>query len=171
MPAPPLAAAANNPLVDTLLEFLEAFIHQVLFVRELYSPELFERQRLYGIAVRRARHPELAAYIADAVGGLRVSLTALLMPTRSDSRGSRVPSTALYGSAWHMSWLCGQPVLGIADGVMCTVCRQPCCPSCLQGPLVSGSLAKVAIVVLDPQRQPEERFLVEPQVGPLPARP
>lgn len=103
MPAPPLAAAANNPLVDTLLEFLEAFIHQVLFVRELYSPELFERQRLYGIAVRRARHPELAAYIADAVGGLR-------------------------------------------------------------GPLVSGSLAKVAIVVLDPQRQPVERFLVEPQL-------
>lgn len=74
MPAPPqAAAAANTQLVDTLLEFLEAFIHQVLFVRELYSPELFERQRLYGIAVRRARHPELSAYIADAVSGLRVS--------------------------------------------------------------------------------------------------
>ncbi|KAL4436143.1 hypothetical protein ABPG77_005591 [Micractinium sp. CCAP 211/92] len=103
MPAPPLAAAANTPLVDALLEFLEAFIHQVLFVREIYSPELFERQRLYGIAVRRARHPELAAYIASAVAGLR-------------------------------------------------------------GPLASGSLAKVAIVVLGPQHQPVERFVFEPRL-------
>lgn len=66
-------ATVRDCLVDVLLEFLEALVHQVLFVRELYSPELFERQRLYGIAVRRARHPELAAYVADAVAGLRVS--------------------------------------------------------------------------------------------------
>ncbi|KAL4422389.1 hypothetical protein ABPG75_008586 [Micractinium tetrahymenae] len=103
MPAEPPAAAAHTPLVDALLEFLEAFIHQVLFVRELYSPELFERQRLYGIAVRRARHPELAAYIADTVAGLR-------------------------------------------------------------GPLASGSLVKVAIVVLGPQRKPVERFVFEPRL-------
>lgn len=63
---------AGDSLVDVLLEFLEALVHQVLFVRELYSPELFERQRLYGIAVRRARHPDLAAYISDAVAGLKV---------------------------------------------------------------------------------------------------
>ena len=65
-------AAARDSLVDVLLEFLEALVHQVLFVRELYAPELFERQRLYGIAVRRSRHPDLNAYIAGAVGGLRV---------------------------------------------------------------------------------------------------
>jgi mitotic spindle assembly checkpoint protein MAD2B len=64
----------GDSLVDVLLEFLEALIHQVLFIRQLYSPELFERQRLYGIAVRRSRHPELNAYIADAVAGLRVRL-------------------------------------------------------------------------------------------------
>lgn len=70
MPTPP--AAARDSLVDVLLEFFEALVHQVLFVRELYSAELFERQRLYGIAVRRARHPDLAAYVSDAVAGLRV---------------------------------------------------------------------------------------------------
>lgn len=71
-----MPAAAPDPardsLVDVLLEFLEALVHQVLFVRELYAHELFERQRLYGIAVRRSRHPDLNAYIADAVAGLRV---------------------------------------------------------------------------------------------------
>jgi len=70
------AAPAQQPgsLVEVLLEFLEALVHQVLFVRELYSPQLFERQRLYGIAVRRARHPDLAAYIASAVAGLKVGV-------------------------------------------------------------------------------------------------
>ena len=66
------AAGGRDSLVDVLLEFLEALVHQVLFVRELYAPELFERKRLYGIAVRRARHPDLATYISDAVAGLRV---------------------------------------------------------------------------------------------------
>lgn len=72
MPGGAAAPAARDSLVDVLLEFLEALVHQVLFVRELYAPELFERQRLYGIAVRRSRHPDLNAYIAGAVGGLRV---------------------------------------------------------------------------------------------------
>jgi hypothetical protein len=64
----------GDSLVDVLLEFLEALVHQILFVRELYSPELFERQRLYGIAVRRSRHPELNSYISEAVAGLKVRL-------------------------------------------------------------------------------------------------
>lgn len=71
----PAAAPPSPPpllLLEVLLEFLEALVHQVLFVRELYAPELFQRQRLYSIAVRRARHPDLASYIADAVAGLRV---------------------------------------------------------------------------------------------------
>lgn len=73
MPAGAAApAAARDSLVDVLLEFLEALVHQVLFVRELYAAELFQRQRLYGIAVRRSRHPELNAYISGVVGGLRV---------------------------------------------------------------------------------------------------
>jgi mitotic spindle assembly checkpoint protein MAD2B len=58
--------------VDVLLEFIEAVIHQVLFVRELYSADLFERRRLYGIAVRRARHPELCDYISEVVASLKV---------------------------------------------------------------------------------------------------
>ena len=69
-------ATAKVEAPDTVFarDYNEALVHQVLFVRELYSQELFERQRLYGIAVRRARHPDLAAYVADAVAGLRVGV-------------------------------------------------------------------------------------------------
>jgi len=65
-------------LIDILIEFLEAFVHEVLFVRELYSETAFERQRLYGIAVRRARHPELASYIQDTILSLRVRQSIML---------------------------------------------------------------------------------------------
>lgn len=56
-----------------LLEALEAIVHQLLFVRQLYPAELFERQQLYGVAVRRSRHPELNSYIAEVVGSLKAS--------------------------------------------------------------------------------------------------
>ena len=72
-------------LIEILLEFLEAFVHQVLFLREVYSPLAFERQRLYGIAIKRSRHPELNEYIKDAVAGLKVrcrSLALLCIPRR-----------------------------------------------------------------------------------------
>lgn len=55
-----------------LCECLEAIVHQLLFVRQLYSPELFERQRLYGVAVRKSRHPELNQYISEVVSSLQV---------------------------------------------------------------------------------------------------
>jgi hypothetical protein len=62
----------DDLVVDLCLEFLEAFIHQALYQREIYSPSLFERRRLYGIAVRRARHPELVQYIQEIVANLKV---------------------------------------------------------------------------------------------------
>jgi hypothetical protein len=68
-----------DPLViDVLLEFLEAFVHQLLFVRGVYASQLFERRRLYGIAIRRARHPDLCSYVSDVVASLRVSSGACL---------------------------------------------------------------------------------------------
>jgi len=58
--------------LEILLEFLEVFVHQVLTVRKLYSADVFERQRLYGIAVKRARHPELVNYIRETILSLKV---------------------------------------------------------------------------------------------------
>ena len=67
----------QEELVDAVCEFLEAAVHVYLFARGLYSRDLFERQRLYGIDVRKARHPELCAYIASVIANLRVSCLRL----------------------------------------------------------------------------------------------
>jgi hypothetical protein len=77
-------------------EFLEALVHNILYVRAIYSegmcdvhvhvdggrvlmaqqqqqrqqqhtPALFLRARLYGIPVRMSRHPELNQYIRDSI--------------------------------------------------------------------------------------------------------
>jgi hypothetical protein len=62
----------DDLVLDLCLEFLQAFIHQALYQREIYSSSLFERRRLYGIVIRRARHPELAQYIQEIVASLKV---------------------------------------------------------------------------------------------------
>lgn len=64
--------SARDTIRDIILEFLEAYIHQILYVRGVYSSELFEARQLYGISVWKARHPELCSYIGEAVSGLKV---------------------------------------------------------------------------------------------------
>lgn len=56
-----------------LCEFIEATVHEVLHLRGIYSPDLFQRQRLYNIAVRKSRHPKLNDYIHGVVQSIRVS--------------------------------------------------------------------------------------------------
>mmetsp|Transcript_63940 Transcript_63940/g.151239 ORF Transcript_63940/g.151239 Transcript_63940/m.151239 type:complete len:189 (-) Transcript_63940:576-1142(-) len=61
---------ARTSLSDTgvvLRDFLEVAIHSILFVREIYPADLFQRCRKYGVPVRQSRHPSLNQYIADAV--------------------------------------------------------------------------------------------------------
>ena len=67
-------ANVDTGLIQVLCEYLEAFVHQVLYHRYLYAADLFSRHRLYGIAVKKARHPQLSAYIAQVVGSLKVRL-------------------------------------------------------------------------------------------------
>jgi mitotic spindle assembly checkpoint protein MAD2B len=67
-----LMSTDRDQVVEVLLEFLEAVLHQLLFVRQVYSPELFERQRLYGVVVRKSRHPDLNQYVHEVVSSLKV---------------------------------------------------------------------------------------------------
>lgn len=62
----------GDVLVDIIVDFLVAFTHQVLYYRNLYPPSIFERRRLYNIAVQRARHPDLCSYIQNTIDGLKV---------------------------------------------------------------------------------------------------
>ena len=51
-----------------LAEFFEVAVHQVLFARNIYPHPLFERRCMYGVPVWMSRHPDLNAYIAEAIG-------------------------------------------------------------------------------------------------------
>ena len=63
-----------SAIIGTVLEFVDCLVHQLLHLRKLYSADLFERQRLYGIAVHRSRHPDLNDYINTVVESLQVHL-------------------------------------------------------------------------------------------------
>eukprot|EP00053_Salpingoeca_punica_P013293 m.119905 g.119905 ORF g.119905 m.119905 type:complete len:211 (+) comp16164_c0_seq1:86-718(+) len=54
-------------VANILCEFLEVAINSILYVRNVYPPEVFERQKKYNIPVQMARHPDLKKYIADIV--------------------------------------------------------------------------------------------------------
>eukprot|EP00937_MAST-01D_sp_MAST-1D-sp2_P004199 g4199.t1 len=59
--------AAAGEEMPPLVEFLEVAVHQVLYARAVYPPELFERRAIYGVPVWMSRHPDLNRYVGDAV--------------------------------------------------------------------------------------------------------
>lgn len=61
-------------LLEAICEYLEAVTHEILYRRAVYSPDIFERERLYGIALHKSRHPELNLYISDSILSIKVSL-------------------------------------------------------------------------------------------------
>ena len=62
----------TQEFVHVFCEFVEAVIHQILHLRRIYKPELFERHRLYGITTRKSRHPDLNEYIHSIAISLKV---------------------------------------------------------------------------------------------------
>ena len=60
--------------VELVSEFIEAVTHEILYRRGLYDPNIFERERLYGIALHKSRHPDLNIYISDSIISLKVCL-------------------------------------------------------------------------------------------------
>ncbi|RUS23393.1 DNA-binding protein [Endogone sp. FLAS-F59071] len=57
----------HSDVVNIFCEFLEIAFHQILFIREIYPSDLFERRKKYNVPVQMSRHPGLNAYICDAV--------------------------------------------------------------------------------------------------------
>ncbi|KAI0756843.1 DNA-binding protein [Daedaleopsis nitida] len=67
--------ASHAPLtfsqaVRAIAEFIEVAIHTILYLRQVYPPDLFVRRRKYDTAVFQSRHPALNDYIAGAVRAL-----------------------------------------------------------------------------------------------------
>ena len=95
-----------------LCEFIEAIIHEVLHLRAIYPAELFTRQRLYNIAVRKSRHPKLNDYIHGVVQSIKV-------------RSPR-PWWRIVG-AWS-SWLLVDRSCGV-NIAMCSISEPACTPT------------------------------------------
>ena len=70
------ARIANEVPAELVCEFLEVVTHEILYLRKIYTREIFERERLYGIVVHKSRHPELNLYVSDALLSLKVSSQA-----------------------------------------------------------------------------------------------
>jgi hypothetical protein len=66
----------KSALIDAVLEFLSAAVHTVLKARNVYSAELFENRRLYGISVSQCRHPDVCLYVGTVLGNLKVGGSA-----------------------------------------------------------------------------------------------
>ncbi|XP_024372421.1 DNA polymerase zeta processivity subunit [Physcomitrium patens] len=63
--------ADQGDVAALFCEFLEVCIHQLLSVREVYPPAIFERRRYFNVPVQWARHPDLREYIHSAVSNLQ----------------------------------------------------------------------------------------------------
>ncbi|KAL4070598.1 DNA-binding protein [Scleroderma citrinum] len=56
-----------NQTVKVIAEFIEVAIHTILYVRQIYPPDLFVRRKKYDTPVYQSRHPSLNDYISGAV--------------------------------------------------------------------------------------------------------
>lgn len=59
---------------NLICEFLEVCFHAILYIREIYPPEIFHRKRHFGVPVRMSKHPEVNKYISDLIDGIRTWL-------------------------------------------------------------------------------------------------
>ena len=57
---------------DLICEYCEAATHEILYLRSIYDRDIFQRERLYGIALHKSRHPDLNQYISESVFSLKV---------------------------------------------------------------------------------------------------
>ena len=73
-----MQAETPNWVTDLICEFLEAVTHEILFLRRIYDRDIFARQRLYDIAVHKARHPDLSEFISTTLLSLKVRIRCYL---------------------------------------------------------------------------------------------
>lgn len=60
---------------------VEVAIHTILFVRQVYPPDIFVRRKKYETPVYQSRHPALNEYISGAVKAVRDELELVRFST------------------------------------------------------------------------------------------
>eukprot|EP01128_Nolandella_sp_AFSM9_P003107 TRINITY_DN13585_c0_g1_i1.p1 TRINITY_DN13585_c0_g1~~TRINITY_DN13585_c0_g1_i1.p1 ORF type:complete len:200 (+),score=33.81 TRINITY_DN13585_c0_g1_i1:1-600(+) len=56
-----------TPATQAVIDFLEVFVHSVLYIRTVYPKELFDRSRSYGCLVHRCRSELLGDYVRSVL--------------------------------------------------------------------------------------------------------
>ena len=67
------------------LLLVEAAIHTILYVRQVYPADLFIRRKKYDTVVFQSRHPALNEYISGAVKAIEDELTLVRHQSHSSS--------------------------------------------------------------------------------------
>ncbi|KAL7753329.1 hypothetical protein RI367_001104 [Sorochytrium milnesiophthora] len=70
---------SHSQLVDTLLDFLEAAIHGILYVRDLYPAHIFERVQKYGVSTMMCRSPAVIDYVRNVLASCRPEIEQSLI--------------------------------------------------------------------------------------------
>jgi len=65
-----------NQALKGVAEFIEVAIHTILYVRQIYPPDLFVRRKKYDMPVFQSRHPALNEYISGAVKAITDELVS-----------------------------------------------------------------------------------------------
>lgn len=92
--------AAAQYFAELCGTFVEATVHEILHQRGVYSSELFTRHRLYGIMVRKARHPQLNDHIHSVVQSLQARPAPVPQPCSPSCPAAR--AAAVSGAlVWH----------------------------------------------------------------------
>ncbi|ORY93801.1 DNA-binding protein [Syncephalastrum racemosum] len=60
-------ALLRRDLAQVLIDFLKIWIHQILYQRAIYPPEIFEPRKKYNVPIHIAVFPDLVNYIDDFV--------------------------------------------------------------------------------------------------------
>lgn len=66
--------STHRALLDTLSSFLVVLTHHTLYLRRIYPPVSFVSTRAYNYPVRQNRHPDVCAWISDAIESVRDQL-------------------------------------------------------------------------------------------------
>lgn len=65
-------ASTNLQLI--LCDFLDLYLQQILYVRNIYDTTFFQRQQKYAVPVRSSRHPSLSKYIEQCIHSIEVCM-------------------------------------------------------------------------------------------------
>ncbi|KAI9496572.1 DNA-binding protein [Zychaea mexicana] len=61
----------RQDLVNLLLDFIDVWIHQILYERDLYPAAIFSLKRKYDVPVHIAAHEGVASYVSEFVESLK----------------------------------------------------------------------------------------------------